>query len=40
MRLCITGHHQGDYLYPMYREGIIMNYKEYEVNKHKKRVVG
>ena len=35
MRLCVTGYHQGKYLYSMTREGLIMNYKEYGVSKQK-----
>ena len=35
MRLRVTGYYQGKYLYLMSREGLIMNYKEYRVNKQK-----
>ena len=31
MRLRVTGFYQGEYLYSMTREGLIMNYKEYKV---------
>ena len=34
-RLRVTGHYQGEYLYPLSKEGLIMNYKEYSVNKPK-----
>ena len=33
MRLHVTEHYQGEYLYPLLNEGLIMNYKEYGVNK-------
>ena len=33
MRLCVTGYYQGEHLYSMTREELIMNYKEYGVNK-------
>ena len=33
MRLRVTGHYQGEYLYSLSNEGLIMNYKEYGVNK-------
>ena len=33
MRLRVTGHHQGEYLYSTSNERLIMNYKEYGVNK-------
>ena len=33
MRLCVTGHYQGEYLYLLSIEELIMNYKEYRVNK-------
>ena len=33
MRLRVTGYYQGEHLYSMTREGLIMNYKEYGVNK-------
>ena len=32
-KLCVTGYYQGEYLYSMMREGLIINYKEYGVNK-------
>ena len=35
MRLRVTGYHQGEYLYSLSKEGLIMNYKEYGVNKQK-----
>ena len=33
MRLRVTGHYQGEYLSSLSSEGLIMNYKEYGVNK-------
>ena len=36
MRLRVTGYYQGEYLYSLSNEGLIMNYKEYVVNKQKK----
>ena len=33
MRLCVTGFYQGEYMYMLGKEGFIMNYKEYGVNK-------
>ena len=33
MRLRVTGYYQGEYLHSMSTEGLIMNYKEYGVNK-------
>ena len=33
MRLSVTGHYQGECLYSLSYEGLIMNYKEYRVNK-------
>ena len=38
MRLHITGYCQGEYLYSVTREALIMNYKEYGVNKQKHAV--
>ena len=35
MRLRATGYFQGDYMYMLGKEGLIMNYKEYGVNKQK-----
>ena len=35
MRLRITGYSQGEYMYMLSRAGLIMNYKEYSVNKQK-----
>ena len=35
MRLWVTGYYQGEYLYSFSNEGVIMNYKEYSVNKPK-----
>ena len=35
MRLHVTGHYQGKYLYSVTREGLSMNYKEYGVNQQK-----
>ena len=33
MRLHVTGHYQGEYLHSLSNERLIMNYKEYGVNK-------
>ena len=33
MRLRVTGHYQDEYLYSLSNKGLIMNYKEYGVNK-------
>ena len=35
MRLRITGYFQGKYMYMLGKDGLIMNYKEYHVNKQK-----
>ena len=35
MRLCITGYFQGEYMYMLSKDGLIMNYKEYGMNKQK-----
>ena len=35
MRLHITGYFQGEYMYMLGKDGLIMNYKEYGVNKQK-----
>ena len=35
MRLHITGYFQGEYMYMLGKDGLIMNYKEYDVNKQK-----
>ena len=35
MRLRVTGYYQGEYLYSLSNEGLIMNFKEYGVNKRK-----
>ena len=35
MRLRVTGYFQGEYMYMLSKEGLIMNYKEYGVNKQK-----
>ena len=35
MRLCVTGYYQREYMYMLGKEGLIMNYKEYGVNKQK-----
>ena len=32
-RLRVTGHYQGEYLYSLSNEGLIMNYKVYRVSK-------
>ena len=36
IRLRMTRYFQGEYLYSLSREGLIMNYKEYSVNRQKK----
>ena len=33
MRLRVTGYLQGEYVYMLGKEGLIMNYKEYGINK-------
>ena len=38
MRLRVTGYYQAQYLYSMMRERLIMNYKEYGVNKQKQAI--
>ena len=35
MRLRVTGYFQGEYMYMLGKDGLIMNYKEYSVNKQK-----
>ena len=35
LRLHITGYFQGEYMYMLDKDGLIMNYKEYSVNKQK-----
>ena len=35
MRLHVTGYFQGKYMYILGKDGLIMNYKEYSVNKQK-----
>ena len=35
LRLHITGYFQGEYMYMLGKDGLIMNYKEYSVNKQK-----
>ena len=35
MRLRVTGYYQGEYLYSLSNEGVIMNCKEYGVSKPK-----
>ena len=35
MRLRMTGYFQGEYMYMLGKDGLIMNYKEYGVNKQK-----
>ena len=35
MRLHVTGYFQGEYIYMLGKDGFIMNYKEYGVNKQK-----
>ena len=36
MRLHVTGYYQGEYMYILGKDGLIMNYKEYTVQKTKK----
>ena len=36
MRLHVTGYYQGEYMYVLGKDGLIMNYKEYTVQKTKK----
>ena len=38
MRLRVTGYYQGEYLYSLTNDGLLMNYKEYGVNKHKSTI--
>ena len=35
MRLRVTGYFQGEYMYMLSKDGLIMNYKEYSVDKQK-----
>ena len=35
MRLYVTGYFQGEYMYMLGKDRLIMNYKEYSVNKQK-----
>ena len=35
MRLRVTGYFQGEYTYMVDKDGLIMNYKEFGVNKQK-----
>ena len=35
MRLRVTGYFQGEYMYLLGKDGLIMNYKEYGMNKQK-----
>ena len=35
MRLRLTGYFQGEYMYMLSKDGLIMNYKEYGANKQK-----
>ena len=35
MRLYVTGYFQGEYMYMLGKDGLIMNYKEYCMNKQK-----
>ena len=37
MRLHVTGYYQGEYMYMLGEDGLIMNYKEYTVQKTKKK---
>ena len=36
MRLHVTGYYQGEYFYMLGNDGLIINYKEYTVQKTKK----
>ena len=36
MGLHVTGYYQGEYMYMLGKDGLIMNYKEYNVQKTKK----
>ena len=38
MRLHVTGYYQGEYMYMLGEDGLIMNYKEYTVQKTKKKI--
>ena len=35
MKLSVTGYFQGEYMYMLGKDGLIVNYKEYGVNKQK-----
>ena len=35
MRLRVIGYFQGEYMYMLGKDGLIINYKEYDVNKQK-----
>ena len=37
IRLCIMEYYQGEYMYMLGGDGLIMNYKEYSVQKPKKK---
>ena len=39
MRLHVTGYFQGEYMYMLGKDGLIMNYKEYSVNKQRTATV-
>ena len=34
----MTGYYQGEYMYMLGEDGLIMNYKEYTVQKTKKKI--
>ena len=36
MRLRVTGYYQGEYMYMMHNNGLIMNYMEYGVKRESK----
>ena len=38
MRLYVTGYYQGEYMYMLTKDGLIMSHKEYSVAKIKHRV--
>ena len=37
MRLYITGYYQGEYMYMLTKEGLVMNHKEYSIAKNLKK---
>ena len=38
MRLSITGYYQGEYMYMLTKDGLIMNHKEYSIAKIKNKI--